>query len=223
MDMLPSLPSMLAGLSGGLAVTFGVSALSAALGFVLALLICWMRCSRGLFRRPAAAVYISAVRGIPVLVVLLLLFYLPGAFGVSAPPVLAAVLALGINSSAFQAEILRAGFAAVPHGQSEASKALGISRVRHLWRILLPQALGLTMPQLVNECIILVKNSSLISVIAVTELLRRGEQIVSTTYRPLEVYCLAALFYLAVTLAISRCGHLAQRRLTWRGPQTQGD
>ena len=91
-------------------------------------------------------------------------------------------------------------------GQIEAAKALGLSRMRILTRIQLPQVLSLTGPELVNEFIILFKNSSLISVIGVTELMRRSEQLVSTTYKPVEVYLAAAIIYLALCLIISRLG-----------------
>ena len=94
----------------------------------------------------------------------------------------------------------------IPVGQIEAAKALGLSRMRILTRIQLPQVLSLTGPELVNEFIILFKNSSLISVIGVTELMRRSEQLVSTTYKPVEVYLAAAIIYLALCLIISRLG-----------------
>ena len=126
------------------------------------------------------------------------------AAGLSA--LLVAVLALGLNTSAFQAEIYRGGFNSIPVGQIEAAKALGLSRARILTRIQLPQVLSLTGPELVNEFIILFKNSSLISVIGVTELMRRSEQLVSTTYKPVEVYLAAAIIYLALCLIISRLG-----------------
>jgi polar amino acid transport system permease protein len=207
------LTSIIHTLPGGLLVTLGISLLSAVAGFVIGLLLCWMRCSPLCAAHAIAGVCISALRGIPILVVLLLLFYLPSAAGLEMPSVLAAVLALALNTGAFQAEILRAGFASIPRGQLEAAYALGLQDLRILRRILLPQVLGLTMPQLVNELIILVKNSSLISVIAVTELLRRSEQLVAVTYRPLEVYTATAILYLAANLFIAWSGNKIHQRL----------
>jgi polar amino acid transport system permease protein len=189
------------------AITSVLVALAAVfLGVVLGIAVCQMRRSDAWGLPRVAGIYISFLRGIPVLVILFLLFYLPAAINVELPSLLVAVLALGLNTSAFQAEIYRGGFNSIPVGQIEAAKALGLSRMRILTRIQLPQVLSLTGPELVNEFIILFKNSSLISVIGVTELMRRSEQIVSTTYRPVEVYLAAAIIYLVLCICISRLG-----------------
>lgn len=200
--ILSIMPQLLRG-----AVTSVLVALAAvALGIVLGIIVCQMRRSSMWAASKAAGVYISFMRGIPVLVILFLLFYLPSAINVEVPSLLVAVLALGFNTSAFQAEIYRGGFNAISIGQIEAAKTLGLSRMRILTRIELPQVLSLTGPELVNEFIILFKNSSLISVIGVTELMRRSEQIVSATYKPVEVYTAAAIIYLVLCLCISRLG-----------------
>ena len=182
------------------------SVLVAMAAILLGISVCQMRRSQFWGFKRAAGLYISFMRGIPVLVILFLLFYLPSAVNIEVPSLLVAVLALGLNTSAFQAEIYRGGFNSIPVGQIEAAKALGLSRMRILTRIQLPQVLSLTGPELVNEFIILFKNSSLISVIGVTELMRRSEQLVSTTYKPVEVYLAAAIIYLALCLIISRLG-----------------
>lgn len=200
--ILSIMPELLQG-----AITSVLVAMAAiSLGVMLGISVCQMRRSQFWGFKRAAGLYISFMRGIPVLVILFLLFYLPSAVNIEVPSLLVAVLALGLNTSAFQAEIYRGGFNSIPVGQIEAAKALGLSRMRILTRIQLPQVLSLTGPELVNEFIILFKNSSLISVIGVTELMRRSEQLVSTTYKPVEVYLAAAIIYLALCLIISRLG-----------------
>jgi polar amino acid transport system permease protein len=213
MNTLTFILSIFPDLLRGAVTSVLVSAAAILLGVALGIMVCQMRRARVRGVCWTAGVYISFLRGIPVLVLLLLLFYLPSSFNWELPSLLAAVLALGLNTSAFQAEIYRGGFNSIPVGQIEAAKTLGLSRMRILTRIQLPQVLSLTWPELVNECIILFKNSSLISVIGVTELMRRSEQLVSVTYRPVEVYLGAACCYLAVCLVIARLG----ARLKGRG------
>lgn len=204
-------------LLGGLGVTLVLSVVAIAagglLGFVVAL---GLRARSALITAPCR-LYRSFWRGTPIFVQLLMIFYLLPEIGMTVAPVVAAVLALAMNSAAFQAEIFRAGLAALPAGQVEAARILGIGRVRTLLMIELPQMLRLVLPALVSEIIAIVKNSSLVSVIAVTELTRRGQQIASTTFRPLEVYILVGLLYLAVNLVLARAGRLAERRLARSG------
>ena len=136
--------------------------------------------------RRASAAYRSFWRGTPILVQLLIVFYLLPAIGVDVPPIAAAIIALTMNTAAFQAEIFRGGLLSIPKGQIEAARMLGIGILSIRVRILIPQMMRLVLPALVNETISILKNSSLISVIAVTELMRTSQQVVSVTYRPLE-------------------------------------
>ena len=116
-------------------------------------------------------------------------------------------------SAAYTAEILRGAFQTIPVGQTEAANALGIAPF-HLWqRILVPQALRLGMPSLINELILLVKVSSLASVVGVGELTRVAQNITGQTYRPLEIYISAAAVYLVINAIISQLGRVAERRL----------
>jgi polar amino acid transport system permease protein len=204
-------------LLGGLGMTLGISAVAIAAGGLLGVAIALgLRARSTVITRPCR-LYRSFWRGTPIFVQLLMIFYLLPEIGLMVAPVVAAVLALALNSAAFQAEIFRAGLAALPRGQVEAARILGIGRIRTLLRIELPQMLRLVLPALVSEIIAIVKNSSLVSVIAVTELTRRGQQIASTTFRPLEVYILVGLLYLAVNIVLARAGQHAERRLARSG------
>jgi polar amino acid transport system permease protein len=144
---------------------------------------------------------------------LLVVFYVPSGFGVEMAPIPAAILGLSLNTAAFQAEIYRGGYATISPGQVEAARVLGITRWRISFHVLIPQVLRLTMPALVNEAIDVLKSSALISVIAVAELLRVSQQVVAVTYRPLEVYVVAAALYFMLTSCIALFGQLAERKL----------
>ncbi|MDO6731861.1 amino acid ABC transporter permease [Marinovum sp. 2_MG-2023] len=197
----------------GVLTTLGVSFLAIALGAPLGLILATAsRQNNGLVRR-STRVYVSFWRGTPILVQLLLIFYLLPAIGINLPPTLAAVVALACNTAAFQSEIYRAGLAAVPEGEVEAAQMLALSRRQILAKIEAPQAIRIMLPALVGETLALVRNSSLISVIAVTDLTRRAQQIASSTFQPLDSYMIALILYVAIALVLSAIGMLLERRL----------
>ena len=190
----------------GAAMTATVSAVCIAAGMLLGLWLAFALISRNRPLRRVAAAYRSFWRGTPILVQLLIVFYLLPAIGLDVPPVAAAIIALTMNTAAFQAEIFRGGLLSIPSGQVEAARMLGIGILAIRVRILVPQMMRLVLPALVNETISILKNSSLISVIAVTELMRTSQQVVSVTYRPLETFTIAAVIYLAMNLVLARVG-----------------
>ena len=194
----------------GLVTTLGVSLSALLLGAPLAL--CLVIAGRGAWPlRKAAALYLSFWRGTPILVQLLIVFYLMPYLGMQLEPVVAATLALALNTAAFQSEIYRAGLQAVSKGEREAAEMLGLSAAQTFVRIEAPQAIQTMLPVLVGEMQILVKNSSLVSVIAVTDLTRRAQQIAATTFRPLEAYVSALLLYVAVGAVLAGFGLLLER------------
>lgn len=201
-------------LATGAEMTLFVSLLAVALGMAGGLTLCFVSVSGSAVARRAAAVYISFFRGTPLLVQLLISFYfLPPLLGVSVPPFVSAVAALAMNTSAFQAEIYRGGLRALPRGHVEAARMLGFSvwQVRRV--ILIPQMLRLVLPPLTSEAISILKSSSLVSVVAVSELMRVSEQAVSITFRATEFYLTAALVYLALSGLVAGGGRLLERRL----------
>ena len=202
---------------GGLATTLLVSGGALVLGAPLGLLIAACTLSSRRLPAEAAGLYRSFWRGTPILVQLLVVFYLLPLVGLTIPPVLAAIFALAFNTAAFQSEIYRSGLLAVPRGQIEAARLLGIGRWDAFLRIEAPQAVRLMLPALVGEMLALVKNSSLVSVIAVTEITRRAQQIASSTFRPLEAYGAALAFYLAIAAILAWLGLWLERRLATGG------
>jgi polar amino acid transport system permease protein len=150
--------------------------------------------------------YVFFFRGVPMLVQLLLVYYLLPFVGINVSPLVAAISAVSLCSASYIAEILRGGFLSIPPGQIEAARMLGMSPLDMLRRIQVPQAFRLTLPSLVNEMVLLIKASSLISVVGVAELTRTAQNIAASTYRPLEAYLAAGLIYFVIcgTLALSR-------------------
>ena len=181
------------------------------LGFVLGVLIYLLGSSHSRGCVAFARVYVSFFRGTPMLAQLLLLFYLPAGLGMDVPALIAAGLALALNTAAYQSQILRSGFAAIPAGQLEAAAVFSIGRWRTLVHIQLPQVVRLTLPALISELIDVIKVSAVVSVISITDLMRVSQQLVSQTYRPLEVYLVAALFYLALTSLLALLGRQLER------------
>lgn len=152
--------------------TLLISVLGCALGLLIGAAICAMAVSRARGARALAAVYVSFFRGVPLLIQLLLAYYLLPLVGVNVPALVAAVLTVGLCAAAYISEILRGALNAIPKGQAEAAAAIGLGP-RDIWaRILLPQALKIAMPALVNELILLVKASSLVTVVGIVEITR---------------------------------------------------
>ena len=171
-----------------------------------------------------ARIFVSFFRGVPLLVQLLLIYNLLPVLGIDVPGVVAAVIGLSLCTAAYQAENLRGGFAGVPRGLIEAADMVGLGPVRQFWRIRLPIALKLTLPSLVSEAIMILKASSLVSVVGVVELTRMAQDLASSTYEPLPMFAMAGLLYFVIDGVIAGAGTVLEHRLRWghgigRGPQ----
>jgi polar amino acid transport system permease protein len=204
-------------LTRGAATTIALSFAGIVLGFAVGALVCMARVSRRPWLRRLGGAYVSVFRGVPLLVQLLFIYYFLAEYGLDVPAIVAAVGALALSSGAYQAEILRGALNAVPRGQGEAATALGFSGLDTWRRILLPQALRISAPPLINEFILLIKASSLVSVVGIAELTRVSMNIASETYRPLEAYVGGGLFYLAINLCLAGAGAIVERRLAAAG------
>jgi polar amino acid transport system permease protein len=190
-----------------------ISLIGLVVGFMVAIGICSARLSKNRLASRLGGAYVGFFRGVPLLVQLLLAYYFLPFMGINVPPMVAAAAAVSLCEAAYLAEILRGGFIGIPHGQLEAAQLLGLSRLHAVLRIQVPQALRLTLPSLVNETVMLVKASSLISVVGVAEVTRTAQNIAASTYRPLEAYLAAGLVYLVINGALSLAGHRAERRM----------
>lgn len=201
-------PLMLTGAGYTLVFAIGSMVGGLAIGFPLALL---RMAKRQWLRRPAA-LYVSVVRGTPLLVQIFVLYYgLPG-IGIEFSPVTAGILALSLNAGAYLSESLRGAIGSISPGQWRASLSLGLNHRQTLQHIILPQALRVAVPSMSNTLISLIKDTSLVSVITVTELMLSTREVIATTFRPLPLYVAAAAVYWCMSLAFEAL----QRRLEAR-------
>ncbi|AUH63862.1 amino acid ABC transporter permease [Paracoccus zhejiangensis] len=192
--------------------TLLVSGLGIALGLVIGALVCACALSKSRGLRRFAAIWVSFLRGVPLLVQLLLMYYLLPVVGISIPALAAAVITVGICASAYISEIWRGAIGALPPGQSEAAEAIGMAPGTIWTRIVLPQAVVMSLPALVNELILLVKASSLVSMVGIMEVTRASQAQAATTFRPLEVYLAAACIYLAINLCLAGIGRWLEHK-----------
>ena len=190
--LLPYLPV----LGRGALLTLEISALAILISFPCGLVGALMRISGSPLLRALGTGYVEVVRNIPLLVVLYVLFYALPLYGVPLNAFTAGVLGLSINSIAFTIEIFRGGFAAIPAGQHEAARALGLGPVQSLLLVIIPQVFRIVLPTLGNQVVSVVLGSAQASIIGVTELTYQTQSIGSATFRYFELFTMAALFYI---------------------------
>ena len=200
----------------GLWVTLKISFFAMILTLVLGIIVALMKLSSMVFLRDIATVYITIVRGTPLLVQIFL-FYFIVANIFELERFVAGILSLGIFFGAYMAEILRGAIQSIDKGQLEAAKSLGISNFQAMRYIILPQAFKRALPTLVGETIALVKDSSLVSVISITDLTKVGKEIVANTFSPFETWIVIALLYLCITSSLSYIGHRIEKNMTAKG------
>lgn len=193
--------------------TIVVSVVSIVLGFLLATVVCAGTMSTNGFARGAGRLFVSFFRGTPLLVQLLLIYHLLPQIGLDVPSVVAAVAGMALCTAAYQAEILRGGFGAVPKGLIEAADMCGLDTFATFRRIRLPIAVRLTLPSLTSEIIMILKASSLVSVVGVIELTRMTQDLAASTFLPLPLYASAGVIYLAINGVIATVGSLLERRV----------
>lgn len=197
----------------GLVVTLKVSAISELVGIVLGLLLALCRLSAIAPLRYFAIAYIDFLRGIPVLVMLLWVYYgFSILFNLNLTEMQAAVVGLGCSYSAYLAEIFRSGIQAIPVGQREASRTLGLAGWQIMAYVVLPQAVRIIVPPLGNTVISMLKDSSLVAIIAVSDMMRQTMIAASETYRPFELYAAAAVIYYILTFLTARIVTVIERR-----------
>jgi len=204
----------------GVTVLLTVEGLSA--GFVLGLLAALGRNYGGRIWKGLAVAYIELFRGTPLLVQLFLIYYgLPG-LGVTLSREWAAFLALGLNSGAYQAEYLRGSILAIGEGQMTAGRAIGLSKWKTIFHIILPQALRLAIPAWANEPVSLLKSTAVVFLIAVPELMAKAKSIAAQTYAPISAYIAVAIIYLAMVYLLDALLKWAERRSKIPGFEMEG-
>jgi len=204
-----ALPSHLQGAK----VTLGLTSISVFMGIVLGTIIGMSRLSRHRWLSRPAAVYTDFFRGTPLIVQIFVVYMGLPQFGIRLSAWVAAVVSLSLNSGAYVAEIVKSGIQSIDRGQFEAALSTGLSWAQTMRYVILPQAFRRIIPPLGNEFIALLKDSSLVAVISLEELLRKGQINVTRFYRPFEIYIQVAIIYLVMTKTISLLVGYAERKL----------
>ena len=188
----------------GLGYTIALSICAIVISIVIGLLIALPGLAKGRAPRTMNRVYVECFRAIPILVLLLWVYYgLPVVLDIGITAFWAGVVALAISDSAFEAEIFRGGIQSISKGQIEAADSVGLSYYDKMRYVILPQAIRRILPPLGNQLVYMLKMSSLVSVIGLSELTRRANELVVTEYRPLEIYTILVLEYLILILIVS--------------------
>jgi len=206
----------------GAGVTIEITLVCVCAGFILGWALALGRIYGGRALHLACTAYIELVRGTPLLVQLFLLYFGLPDVGLVLPPVLAAGIAFGLNTAAYQAEYFRGAIQSIPASQVIAAQALGLTRFQIIRYIVFPQAMRIVLPAWSNELIYMLKYSSLAFALGVPELMGRANLIASRNFRYLEVYLLAAVIYVGLVLLLSSVLGLVERRLKVPGLAGQG-
>lgn len=205
----------------GLKLTVLVSLASIAIGMVIGLLVCLMKMSRNVVLRAIAGVYVWIIRGTPMLVQALIVFFgIPQLIqiwvkGFHFDALTAGIITLSLNAGAYLAEIYRGGIMAVPKGQSEAARSLGLSKSQTMLKVVLPQAFKFSIPSLVNQFIITIKDTSILTVIGMSEIVNQAQRYVGTTYVFFETYSVVALMYLAIISILMIISNYIEKKLKY--------
>jgi len=204
----------LAFLTAGFYDTISISLLSMLLAMLLGLIVALPALSNSKLLRGINRVYVEVIRSIPVLVLLLWVYYgMPTLLDVSLNHFWAGVIALTVAESAFMAEVFRGGIQSINKGQHEAAEALGLTYWSKMRLVIFPQAFRLILPPLGNQFVYILKMSSLVSVIGLSDLTRRANELVVTEYLPLEIYTFLVLEYLVLILCVSQAVRWLEKRI----------
>ena len=191
-------------LISGITITIYISVISIILAMIIGLVVALPSLSNNKFLSYFNIAYVEIVRAIPLLVLILWIYYgLPIMTGISFSPFVSGIIALTISESAFQAEIFRAGINSINKGQYEVAESLGMNFWKKMRLVILPQAIKVVLPALGNQFVYVLKMSSLVSIIGIADLTRKANELVVSTYRPLEIYTFLILEYLILILIVS--------------------
>jgi polar amino acid transport system permease protein len=200
----------------GLLLTIVASAMGLVLSLIFGAVIVLLRMSRNRLAVYAAMAFVEVMRDLPFMVVLFLIFYLLPAFGIRVPAFAVGVITLSLYAAAYFSEIMRGAIQSVPKGQMESARATGMSRIQALRRVIMPQMMGYFLPAATNQAVTVVKESSLLSTITVTELTMVSQVIQGYTYSPIEVFALISILYWLMCTGVSQVGRKLEERLQLR-------
>ena len=201
-------------LISGFTTTIYISVVSILISMILGFVVAIPSLAKNKFLTYVNIGYVEIVRAIPLLVLILWIYYgLPIMTGISFSPFVSGIIALSISESAFQAEIFRAGINSIKKSQWEAGSSLGLNFFRKLRLVIMPQAIKNILPAIGNQFVYVLKMSSLVSIIGIGDLTRKANELVVTTYRPLEIYTFLILEYLVLILIVSYLVRKLEKKL----------
>jgi len=207
-----SFPSLLSGLW----VTIEIAIISLILAIIIGIILGVFSISTSKVLKTISTVYIYIVRGTPLMIQALFLFFGVGqALNIRFDPMVAAIIALTVNASAYMSEIFRGGIEAVDIGQMEASRSLGLSKFKAMKKVILPQAIKIMIPSILNQFIITLKDTSILSVISIRELTLSGQIIIARNFKPLQMYAIVAVMYFIVITVLTLLSRHVERRLSY--------
>jgi His/Glu/Gln/Arg/opine family amino acid ABC transporter permease subunit len=216
-DFINNTLAVFPALLGAVPIVLELALGAMALALVLGLLVALARISSSRILSGIAVVFLEIVRGTPLLVQLVYIFFVLPSIGVDIDPVPAGILGLGINYAAYLSEVFRSAILSVEHGQTEAALSLGYTPTKTLWKVVIPQSFVVSMGPIGNYFIAMIKDTALTSVIAVTEILKTANIINSQTFQTTAIYTAAAILYLIISLPLSRIVVVLERKARFRG------
>lgn len=217
MEFITDTLAVFPALFGAVPIVLQLAAGAMVLALVLGLLTALARISQFKVLRAVAVFFVEVIRGTPLLVQLVYIFFVLPSIGIAIDPVPAGILGLGINYAAYLSEVFRSAILSVEAGQTEAALSLGYTPTKALWRVVIPQSFVVSLGPIGNYFIAMVKDTALTSVIAVTEILKTANILNSQTFQTTEIYTAAAILYLMLSLPLARIVVLMERKARSRG------
>lgn len=216
MEILGLLKDSLPSLLSGLWVTIEIAVISLILAVILGIILGIFSISTSKILKGIATVYIYIVRGTPLMVQALFLFFGVGqALGIRFDPMVAGIMTLTVNASAYMAEIFRGGIQAVDHGQMEAARSLGLSYSKAMIKVILPQAVKIMIPSILNQFIVTLKDTSILTVISIRELTSSGQIIIARNFKSLEMYAIIACMYFILITILTLVSSYIERKISY--------
>jgi polar amino acid transport system substrate-binding protein len=207
--ILESLPALFKGLGKTLLYTI----VSLFIALIFGLIFGFMKVGQNRFLRGVATVFVDVFRGIPLIVLAFFIYFgIPQAFGFTMPLFLAAILTLSLNTGAYVTEIIRGGIQSIDRGQMEAARSLGLPYRRSMMKIIIPQAIRIMIPSLINQMVITLKDTSILSAIGLVELTQSGKIIIARTFASFDIWLVVAIMYLVVITFLTKLSGYLERR-----------
>lgn len=216
MEILGLLKDSLPSLLSGLWVTIEIAVISLILAVIFGIILGIFSISTSKILKGIATLYIYIVRGTPLMVQALFLFFGVGqALNIRFDPVVAGILTLTVNATAYMAEIFRGGIQAVDHGQMEAARSLGLSYSKAMRKVILPQAVKIMIPSILNQFIVTLKDTSILTVISIRELTSAGQIIIARNFKSLEMYAIVACMYFIIITLLTLASRYIERKISY--------